>query len=485
MCFRIWITVSVFELQFPYFNYSFRIWIAVIYLTLLLPQVKQSGESTIEIPDHEAITRRQQFRLKKDRAEKKREKKIWIKQKKEKKKQEKAAKKAAKEAAKADGPKKRGRKAAEKSKEKQKTRKIQKKKEESESKNEKINDDETAATPNVGQDQMDQPVEPSPSKVHPAIGRQMMRLKKMTAAKKASASGRAKSSKVRKTGSDEQAEENKENEKPKMADETPEMREEAEVMERNDEKEKQKLEKEITDEKEKLPEPEEAKGTKKRPRQTAAKSKAKKDVPEDFARKPKAKAKSAGKAKAEGSTKNGAKEKTTRKKHDTNEEDRAEKKPRRSRSVAKAVEADPDPFCKDQVGKLLQECSATHCTHPSWKKLRGKQVDVEAYYSRKAGGIKVERSFFKNDKVHGKGKAHVAYFGCKTTCDYSNELLGHLWVPMLYNLHALLWCCFLVLTAPPWISKSTSIYPMSPWKLHVYIGHISCTKTRAYIMHLN
>ena len=154
--------------------------------------------------------------------------------------------------------------------------------------------------------------------------------------------------------------------------------------------------------------------------------------------KPKAKAKSKAKAKAkaEASKKKDTQEKTTRKRQSkkTDQEDQAEKKPRttRSRSVAKAAAADPDPSCKDEIVKLLKECSTTHCTHPSWKKLRGKQVDVEAYYSRKAAGVKVERSFFTNDKVHGKGKAHVASFGCKPTCDYSNELLGNLWVPMLH-----------------------------------------------------
>jgi hypothetical protein len=39
------------------------------------PQVASTGADGITIPDHEVITRRKQFRMKKDRAERKKEKK--------------------------------------------------------------------------------------------------------------------------------------------------------------------------------------------------------------------------------------------------------------------------------------------------------------------------------------------------------------------------------------------------------------------------
>lgn len=68
------------------------------YIGSLIPQVKEHGADAVAIPDHEVITRRKQFRLRKDKADEKRKKKENKKDMAEQKKQEKELKKAAKAA---------------------------------------------------------------------------------------------------------------------------------------------------------------------------------------------------------------------------------------------------------------------------------------------------------------------------------------------------------------------------------------------------
>ena len=90
-----------------------------------------------------------------------------------------------------------------------------------------------------------------------------------------------------------------------------------------------------------------------------------------------------------------------------------------------------DDEVKEKVKGVLKECAETHCTHPSHKMLQHNTLDFDYYWDRKACGIKADRRFFSNKKAQGKGKAHVVYFSGTTSCPYSNILLADLWVSCL------------------------------------------------------
>ena len=138
--------------------------------------------------------------------------------------------------------------------------------------------------------------------------------------------------------------------------------------------------------------------------------------------------KAKGKAKAKAAAKTG--EKPGRKRV-AGEQQQKEDKPKRSRKISSKVEA--APWVKDLVKEILVECDRTHCTHPSLEnvKLKSADVDIEAYRTRNACGVKVNRKYFSNSKAQGKGKAHVTYFSGKTPCFYTNQKLAETWVSRL------------------------------------------------------
>ena len=88
-----------------------------------------------------------------------------------------------------------------------------------------------------------------------------------------------------------------------------------------------------------------------------------------------------------------------------------------------------DEAAKDLALKTLQECKDSNCCHPSFKTpttVTG--IDLSTYWSRNAVGVKVERRFLQNKKAKGAGKAQVAYFGSRSPCAYASLAIAGLYV---------------------------------------------------------
>ena len=357
-------------------------------------QVEATGRDGIDIPDHEVITRRKQFRMKRNRAEDKRQKK-----------EENSKKKAAKAH---EPPKKRGRKAVEKAEPwKEKGRR---------------NDRKNKKQPKIPA---------SSSKGPDCHSRKMKRYRKLAQTLKESndAVAPVMSSKLAKMHSQTSSKDTKAS--------------------RKDMEQQHVLDSRVEDSKD--PKNEEISQTKIKGegKKTAAKSKAKQqqkpmhqhDTPPASA-KEKTKRTTTAKAKATPKAKSSTKpskpdvedeKKGSRKRKNKQcaEKNKHAEKPKRTRAPRKI-----DPSCvnqemKNQVIQTLKECKSTNCTHPSVKMIRKPHVDIEPYRTRNACGIKVARSFFSSDKAKGSGKAHVTYFSGQTPCFYSNFKLAELWVSRL------------------------------------------------------
>ena len=75
------------------------------------------------------------------------------------------------------------------------------------------------------------------------------------------------------------------------------------------------------------------------------------------------------------------------------------------------------------VKGVVAECNASNCTHPNWKLLSfdPKIYQLSVYWSRMSVGVKMANT---NKKSKTKF-SQVAYFGCSTTCVYTNMLLAY------------------------------------------------------------
>ena len=403
-------------------------------------QVQAARKDGIHIPDHDVITRREQFRMKKTKAEDKRQKKEEKKERNKEKKAQQAAKKAEKAAKKADkeqekadkGSGKRGRKATEKSKNMQAKRRQNKK-------NQEINDSETHEQEEAAPSSHEPDQEKKSCK---ARGRPMKRLQKITHSHKASSVSevdfaskpKKAKKKVKCAPQPETAKGDWENDNTdgNQVDETVNIKDGNKDDPNHKEIPTTDVDKVVAEPKELEVEESGKKGTKSSGsglKRTAAKSKPK------STQQPKAKA--TAKSKQSKKTSDGTDpEKKTRKKRTTKDlgvTDETKATPKRTkRSTKPGTTAEVDPQVKDAIAKTLAECEESKCTHPSWEKSKNKFIDLQPYNGRLSCGVKAPRSFFTNHKAHGKGKAHVTYFGCKTTCIYTNMVLGSLWVSRLH-----------------------------------------------------
>lgn len=98
---------------------------------------------------------------------------------------------------------------------------------------------------------------------------------------------------------------------------------------------------------------------------------------------------------------------------------------RRSRGVSQ-VEIQPSQEFVNMVKDIMIECRDSKCTHPSWnmKELEPKDshIEISTYWSRNAVGVKIK-------EPGKKKKKQICYFGCKTSCVYSNLSLAKVFVP--------------------------------------------------------
>lgn len=103
-------------------------------------------------------------------------------------------------------------------------------------------------------------------------------------------------------------------------------------------------------------------------------------------------------------------------------------KNRSNKGKTQAKEEPPVDAYVQKVAHVLQECRTSHCTHPSWQDLvyDKKAVQLSVYWNRCCVGVKVPK---QNAKKGSKCKfQQIAYFGCPTSCVYSNLALAHIYV---------------------------------------------------------
>lgn len=410
------------------------------------PKVKTTGMNGIEIPDHEVITRRKQFRIKKENAEKKRdrkaEKKDTAKQKEENKQAKKAAKEAEKEAkkvakakekeekkaakemakaAKAKGEKKTGRssraKASERLRKKPGCKAHHKTWQNDHA--EGMIEEPSSVEVRTAEAAEGIPAEVGPveelTEISPVKGRSMKRLRQMNAARKARCNEPKEVETIEEAQSESKSEvmagKGRVEEEEEGAVEVDGKKPNGDVLKKKNKRKKVMETKGDESMQEEEPNDSLAKGRKRKP-------KSKKDT------------KSTGKkksVKSKPNTKGGHKDvKGT--KGAASRKNRGKGRASKDKSKKKDKVYAVDEPSKALVLEALQECQSSKCTHPSFQVPSPSGVSYSPYWTRSAVGVKVPRSWMKNQKAKGKGKVQIAYFSTECPCTYAAYVAAGIFV---------------------------------------------------------
>ena len=400
-------------------------------LVVLFPmQVKKSGIEAVEIPEHEVVTRRKQFRMKKDKAQARQTKK-------EQKAKDAEEKKALKESKKADREAKKLEKEAKKKLEKE-AKKSKKHAKSSSSKvgrnaAEKLKERKNGKGKGKGSKKMIPKKDPNPAEglhddssfptwdpeeVFPVKSKQLNRLRHFKSLRKAASMDQDRDSK-----SFDKAKEDGEEKVEEKVEEKAEEKVEENIEEKVDE-DMTPIEKNVkkgkkTDQKKsgaKVSKKDSTKGSKAKVTKQTSTSKRKSMEEED-------------RVKSKRKTKQ---EKASRKKAKLSP--KTPKTPNGSRPRAlKPKKVHPvDEVAKEVALKTLQECDTSGCCHPSFQQPAGiNGLEYSTYWSRGAVGVKVDRRFMQNKKAKGKGKSQIAYFGTNSPCTYASWEIASLYVSRL------------------------------------------------------
>ena len=99
-----------------------------------------------------------------------------------------------------------------------------------------------------------------------------------------------------------------------------------------------------------------------------------------------------------------------------------------------ATEAPVPKYVKSLQG-ILEECKQSNCTHPTWQHptMDPKSMAFNVYWTRNAVGVMVSKGLLpkkgkKDTSDKSNKKAQVAYFGCPTSCIYTNMFLAKIYV---------------------------------------------------------
>ena len=396
-------------------------------------QVKASGEDSVKIPDHEVVTRRRQFRMKKERAEAKREKKAAKKVSDQEKKEQKIAKKAAKDEAKKakelakeqakaakaaktakpaktakESRKSKGRTAAEKTKER-KTKKNGEKKRKCAQNTEKIGGVSRQAEDPPALESDEKPTDSRPEDVQvtlpdgdfqetiPEVGvhsRKMKRLRHLAASWKP-------------TDIDSTAQ---------TSMETPE------TPTSKPKKMAKMMQKECPREGH-----EDASTPKEAIKKKTKAGKAKKEQETDDA------GKNTKSRSRKSSTSKEGKSKEIKSKGEKASKKKAAAKASQAQGRTRRPKVEPvdsvDEPSKALVLETLKECENSNCTHPSFVHPRREGgLSFSPYWTRNTVGVKVPRRFLENKKAKGQGPAQIAYFGHNSPCTYASWVAAGLYV---------------------------------------------------------
>lgn len=117
-------------------------------------------------------------------------------------------------------------------------------------------------------------------------------------------------------------------------------------------------------------------------------------------------------------------------------EAKAKRAPRKKLQVAEAL---PDPDHQAFVEGVLQECTESECTHPSYKQLTlPKDFELTTYWSRKCVGVKMSKSLLPPSRTSNPNRtkvktSQIAYFSCPTSCAYTNLALAQVYVTWIHG----------------------------------------------------
>ena len=113
-------------------------------------------------------------------------------------------------------------------------------------------------------------------------------------------------------------------------------------------------------------------------------------------------------------------------------EKKAASKPRQRKKADKKVWPVDDAVKKVMLD-TLKVCKDTDCVHPNFKEpedIHG--IQFSPYWSRGTVGVKVLRKLIPNPKAQGKGYSQIAYLGSHSPCTYASYEVAKLFVARLY-----------------------------------------------------
>ena len=415
-----------------------------------------TGTTAMEIPDHEVVTRRRQFRMKKERSENKKNKKDQKKQEKETKQQEKQDKKKAKEMAKAEKAKKKEEEKAQKKKEKKAAKEAEKEeklknKKKGRTAKEKTEQGKTASVkktpkgkkekkvteiPEIAQEQCQKhPASTTTEEIHEAVqpaecegsisqpqtplpesrvgspvnskSGKMKRFKRVSSFWKSGLAPCVLEDRLNQATSDQEKDEEGEDDQAKVdeASGKDESAGDTGTKTGKDTDETAEVEKKTQKKKE------QDSGDKTKSKKTGSKSK----------KQPKKK--STEKKTCKGEKRKADEKQKTKKESETKTKERKPKVPKVPKEEPPANQA-----AKGLILETIKECATSHCTHPSFLTPSFPDVQCSTYWTRNAVGVKIPKKFV-TDKLESKPKSkgkkgtgnmsQVAYFGgpqCK--CAY-------------------------------------------------------------------
>ena len=113
----------------------------------------------------------------------------------------------------------------------------------------------------------------------------------------------------------------------------------------------------------------------------------------------------------------------------------AKKKSPAVKTTKKKCKPEPCPKIVKLVQQVLTDCKSTNCVHPTWENMAfdAKTYQLSVYWTRKAVGLKMPKELLQGRKASKRSRkakgtskwAQVQYFSCKTSCVYTNLLLAY------------------------------------------------------------
>ena len=127
------------------------------------------------------------------------------------------------------------------------------------------------------------------------------------------------------------------------------------------------------------------------------------------------------------------------------------------KAKARDLDPTPCPEIVDLVRKTLDECTISECSHPDFQPVQfdKKKFQISIYWSRLSVGVKMAKWLVDGNQKTGQSSSgnkkankwnQIAYFGGATPCIYTNICLAHKFVPGLRKPATITSVCLFCLT---------------------------------------